>query len=292
MYSRLFHATDQAFALRSFCAALVLFIVPMLIAAACSGVAFAQRRGFGGDLASASTLPARYAPEHMPDGDFVICRLSYSSVRREEGGIGGSPTTCSPRSTSPPAGRDHEDTSAATASTLNYYVVRLTDDALFNCPMIGLGRGHHRPRVRRSHALRNYLLKGGFLWVDDFWGSQAWAQWTAQVHKALPEYSIVDIPREHAIRNMMFPVEQIPQVTNIQNWRQSGGNTQEQGSDSPYADFRMLADEKGRVMVVMTHNTDIGDSFEREGEDHEFFIQFSPRGYALGVDVLLYSLTH
>jgi len=84
----------------------------------------------------------------------------------------------------------------------------------------------------------------------------------------------------------------VKQVTNIQNWRRTGGDTRERGDDSPQANFRMIADDKGRIMVVMTHNTDIGDSWEREGEDHEFFLQFSPRGYALGVDVLLYSLTH
>ncbi len=54
----------------------------------------------------------------------------------------------------------------------------------------------------------------------------------------------------------------------------------------------MIADDHDRIMVLMTHNTDIGDSWEREGEDHEFFLQFSPRGYALGVNVVLYALTH
>ena len=80
----------------------------------------------------------------------------------------------------------------------------------------------------------------------------------------------------------MFDIKHVPQVTNIQFWRRRGGETRERGSDSPYADFRMIADDKGRIMVVMTHNTDIGDSWEREGEDHEFFLQFSPAGYSLG----------
>ncbi len=54
----------------------------------------------------------------------------------------------------------------------------------------------------------------------------------------------------------------------------------------------LIADDHGRIMVVMTHNTDIGDSWEREGEDRDFFERFSPPGYALGVNVLLYSMTH
>ena len=68
--------------------------------------------------------------------------------------------------------------------------------------------------------------------------------------------------------------------------------TSERGADSPHANFRMIADETGRVLVVMTHNTDIGDSWEREAEDRRFFLQFSPRGYSLGVNVLLYAMTH
>ena len=54
----------------------------------------------------------------------------------------------------------------------------------------------------------------------------------------------------------------------------------------------MIANERGKIMVVMTHNTDIGDSWEREGEDHDFFVRFSPPGYQLAMNVLLYAMTH
>ena len=57
--------------------------------------------------------------------------------------------------------------------------------------------------------LREYLLKGGFLWVDDFWGTPGWNQWSEQIHKALPEYQIFDIPTEHPIRHMLFPVNEV-----------------------------------------------------------------------------------
>ena len=56
--------------------------------------------------------------------------------------------------------------------------------------------------------------------------------------------------------------------------------------------FRAIRDQKGRIMVVMTHNTDVADSWEREGEDPDYFHQFSPDGYALGVDVLIHAMTH
>ena len=112
------------------------------------------------------------------------------------------------------------------------------------------------------------------------------------MRKVLPEYEIVDVPPDHAIRNTMYPLPTIPQVTSINFWRRSGGSTSERGDDSPRANFRMIADAHGRIMVLMTHNTDLGDSWEREGEDHEYFLQFSPQGYAVGVNAVLYLLTH
>jgi hypothetical protein len=146
--------------------------------------------------------------------------------------------------------------------------------------------------AEEAERLRVYLLKGGFLWVDDFWGTAAWEQWSAEMRKVLPEYQIEDVPPDHPVFRSMFVLSQVPQVTSINFWRRSGGVTSERGADSPHANFRMIADEDSRIMVLMTHNTDIGDSWEREGEDREFFIRFSPNGYALGINVVLYALSH
>ena len=66
----------------------------------------------------------------------------------------------------------------------------------------------------------------------------------------------------------------------------------ERGNDSPHADFRAIADSRGRIMVAMTHNTDIGDSMEREGDDPAYFAEFSPEGYALATNIVVYALTH
>jgi hypothetical protein len=108
----------------------------------------------------------------------------------------------------------------------------------------------------------------------------------------LPDHKIVDIPPDHPVRHTMFDLKEIPQVTAIQNWRGTGYSTSERGADSPHPNFRAIADDKGRIMVLMTHNTDIADSWERESEDREFFLQFSPDGYAVGLNVVLYALTH
>ena len=143
--------------------------------------------------------------------------------------------------------------------------------------------------------LREYLLKGGFLWVDDFWGSNAWAQWSAEIGRVLPpgEYPIVDLPLTHPLFKGMYNIWEVPQISNIRFWRRTGGRlTSERGRDSVEAHFRVITDADGRILVAMTHNTDIQDSWEREGEDARYFEQFAPDGYALGVNVLLHAMSH
>lgn len=72
----------------------------------------------------------------------------------------------------------------------------------------------------------------------------------------------------------------------------SGGRTSEQGSDSAVPSLRAIVDSSGRIIVVITHNTDIGDSWEREGDDPGYFMASGPKGYALGINAFLYALTH
>jgi hypothetical protein len=85
----------------------------------------------------------------------------------------------------------------------------------------------------------------------------------------------------------------VPQITSLQNWRRSGGtSTSERGYDSAIPHLRAIRDSRGRIMVVMSHNTDIADAWEREGEDEEFFSRFSVDGYAVGINVVLYSMSH
>ena len=240
-------------------------------------------------------VPPRFPPPGFHDGGFTHCKVMYTSVRRERNGMGWA--TDYPYAAINLLTRVKELTktrvSMGDEGEPNYWVVRLTDDALFSCPFaMATDVGTLEFSEAEVRGLRAYLLKGGFLWVDDFWGTRAWAQWTAQMQRVLPEYTIAEVPPEHPILHTMFDLKAAPQVTSINFWRESGGDTSERGPDSPKANLRMMTDKAGRIMVLMTHNTDIGDSWEREGEDREFFLQFSPDGYALGINVVLYNLTH
>ena len=109
----------------------------------------------------------------------------------------------------------------------------------------------------------------------------------------LPEYPIVDITPDHMIMHALYVVEEIPQIPSIQWWRMNGRRgTSERGRESATPHLRAIFDEEGRPLVMMTHNTDIADGWEREGEDDEFFYSFSPDAYALGINLVLYSLSH
>jgi hypothetical protein len=255
------------------------------------GYAYAQRDFYN--------APVRLAPERFPDRHFVVCRLMYTSVRREESGGGWRTdypygeinlTTRLSEMTRTPVSRAGEE------GQPNHYVVRATDDALFQCPfLIASDVGTVGFREDEVVALREYLLKGGFLWADDFWGTLAWEHWRGQIERVLPpsEFPIEDVSLDDPILKSQFNVQKLPQITNIAFWRRWGGReTSERGDDSRDVHMRAIRDSHGRIMVVMTHNTDIADSWEREGEDPAFFYQFSPDGYAVGINVLLHALTH
>ena len=161
----------------------------------------------------------------------------------------------------------------------NHLIVRLTGDELYHCPVILMQEvGSLYFGATDAERLRAYLLKGGFLWVDDFWGSYAWQVWETEIRKVFPavEYPIVDVTADHPIFHTMFDLKEVPQIPGIGTFL--AGRTSERGADSADVHVRAITDARGRVMVFMTHNTDVSDSWEREGEDPQYFRQFSVNG--------------
>ena len=230
------------------------------------------------------------------DGAFNFCRIEFRGVRGGDGGGWGvdyaradenlsirlSELTKTPISIS-------KDTDGP-----NHLVIRLTDPALFRCPFIMMTEvGSMFLDEDEAARLREYLLKGGFLWADDFWGSFAWEVWDSQIRKALPSgpFRTIDLPTDHPLFRTFFHVKKVPQISSINFWRGTGG-TSERGADSAIPRARAIVDDRDRMLVFITHNTDIGDSFEHEGSDREYFINFSVDGYALGINVLVYAMSH
>ena len=241
--------------------------------------------------------PVKLATPDSFGHGFNFCRGVYTSGRREAGGQGWS--TDYPDAELNFSIRLGELTKTRVSKDANgkpdHLVVRLTEDALFQCPYLHLEDvGTAAMTEPEVQGLRNFLLKGGFAWCDDYWGTAAWQRWTSEMARVLPpsEYPFVEIPADDTIFRMQFEVTEIPQIPSIQFWRTSGGTTSERGFDSPRPDFQGIRDKRGNLMMVMTHNTDISDAWEREGEDPRFFYSFSPNGYAVGINVVLYAMTH
>ncbi len=178
-----------------------------------------------------------------------------------------------------------------------HLVLTLDDPRLFEFPFLFMSDvGTIGINDVEAENLRRYLLAGGFLYVDDFWGPAAWDHWSRQIGRVLPpgDYPIVDIPVTHPIFRTFFTVDEVPQIPSIQYWNMTGGvDTSERGSNSAEPHFRGIFDENGRLLVAMTHNTDIADGWEREGESREFFERFSlTKSYPFGVNLVLYALSH
>ena len=263
-----------------------------------AATAFAQRIWVGGPTGGFwRGGPPAFASRDDFDGSFNYCRGYYGSVTRERCGSGwgtdypGADNNFSVRLAELTFVRVKLKPDAQPA----HVVVRLTDSLLARCPLLFMEDvGTVRFNDDEIRALRDYLLKGGFLWVDDFWGSYAWERWVEQIGQVLPphRYPIVDVPLDDPIMHTLYDVKRMPQVPAISFWYQSGGRTSERGPDSDVVTFKGIKDEKNRVMIVMTHNTDIADTWEREGENREYFDLFSPEGYAIGVNFVLYAMTH
>jgi hypothetical protein len=253
-------------------------------------LATAAAAQFGRDL-----FGVRVAQMSDFDGKFHFCRLMYQSGNF---GGGGSWRTDFPNADINMSIRLAELTKTRvsfTSRSPNPLLVRPTDDELFQCPMVIMtAPGSAFFDEDDVERLREFLLKGGLLWADDSWGSLQWASWEEQITKVLPppDYQIAELPLDHPLLRAQFIVTEIPQIPNIGYFRRSGGDTSERGADSAVPVARMIADASGRILVFMTHNTDISDSWEREGEDASYFYAFSPRGYALGINVFLYAMTH
>jgi hypothetical protein len=262
------------------------------LAASAQQIWVGGRNGRGG-----GRVPPKWANIDDFDGSFIYCRGYFNSWYNEAGGSGwstdypGSDNNFSVRLAE--LTRTHVRFDANRVP--NYVVVDLSDPLLYRCPILFMEDvGTASFNEQEIEHLHDYLLKGGFLWVDDFWGSYAWDNWVKQISRVLPpnEFPIVDVPMTHSIMHSLYDVRAVPQVPNIGHWRSTGGNTSERGQDSAELHWRGIEDAGHRLMVLMAHNTDIADTWEREGENQDYFALFSPRGYAIGVNVMLYAMSH
>jgi hypothetical protein len=177
-------------------------------------------------------------------------------------------------------------------------IIELTDAELEQYPWIYIvepgGLGLSDLEVA---ALRKYLLNGGFLMFDDFWGESAWKNVEKEMKRVFPERAFAELSLAHPIYSCVFQIKSKGQVPNVRTGEESqySGVTWEEhhDGDSRTVHHRAIHDDKGRMMVFAAHNTDNGDGWEREGEYEYYFKNFSEKiAYPLGINVVFYAMTH
>jgi len=173
-------------------------------------------------------------------------------------------------------------------------VLELTDPELKRYPFLYLvepGGLHLRPA--EVIALRYYLLGGGFLMADDFWGEDEWENLRAEMEQVFPGRPPREIPIDHSLFHCFYNITAKPQIPNVAlgTASQYTGITWER-EDAREPHYRGIFDDNGRLMAVFCHNTDLGDGWEWEKENDYYFREFSlKKAYPMGINIVVYALT-
>ncbi|MFO0941729.1 MAG: DUF4159 domain-containing protein [Pirellulales bacterium] len=175
-------------------------------------------------------------------------------------------------------------------------ILRLTDDRLFDYPFAFMtNMGGLQLSNAEQKALRKFLLNGGFLMADDFWAAASWQQIRQQMKLVLPDLEPVELSLDHPIFHIVYNFASLPQVPSIRAWQRGLGYEDwhgpfERGDTSPH--FWGYHDNNGRLMALFCQNNDIADGWEREGEEVEYFRNYSVKwSYPLGINILTYAMT-
>jgi hypothetical protein len=161
------------------------------------------------------------------------------------------------------------------------------DDA-FNYPWMNAGEmGDWKLTSLQASALREYLLRGGFLMLDDFWGTEEWNRFMESMERIFPDRPIVEIEDADAIFHTVYDLDERYQIPG--QWALVRGSTYRNDGANPR--WKAIYDDHGRVMVAMSFNSDIGDSWEW-ADDANYPERYSALGIRIGVNYVIYSMTH
>ncbi len=145
-------------------------------------------------------------------------------------------------------------------------------------------------------GLRTYLLNGGFIMFDDFWGEAAWANLSQELARVFPERKLVELELDHPIFNAVFKLAKKPQVPSIghaMRYRAEGRDWTWEREDAKQPHYRAYLDDRGRIMALICQNTDLGDGWEREGESEWYFREFAEgQAYPLAINIIFHVMTH
>jgi len=234
-------------------------------------------------------------PDWQDKGEWTFARLMYPPVPPRNGGFefngnwkeGGSNWTMDyPRS--------DRHLSAAIRRLTRVHArsveepIDLDDGDVYDWPWLyGVEVGHWNLTDRQAKALREFLLRGGFFMCDDFHGTIEWSFFESSMHKVFPDRPIVDLDSTEAIFHTIYDLNERFQVPGAQFLE--SGQVWEKDGKVPH--WRGIYDDFGRVMVAICFNMDLGDSWEH-ADNPRYPARFSDLGIRIGVNYLVYSMTH
>ena len=236
-------------------------------------------------------VPVNSGLPEIPGG-FTLCRLRYDSTRRQRKSGWWDDY---PASDFNFLNRFEELTTVGISHWANgdpgFAQITIEDPDLYRCPFLKMQNAADTDFTpQQVTRLRDYLTKGGFLWEDDNWTEDDWEVMKRNVTRVLPDYPIVDLGPDHPLFSVLYHLKEIPQIPSLESWRRGGGRTDEFGGGPPH--LYAVFGPNGRMMVLMTVNSDTSDSWEREGDNPDYFYLFSANGYALGVNIAIWVMTH
>lgn len=159
---------------------------------------------------------------------------------------------------------------------------------VYNWPFLFAGEmGDWQLTQAQASTLRDYLLRGGFLLLDDFWGSEEWARFDESMKLVFPDRDIVDIEDNDTIFQTVYDLSERYRIPG--QWGLRSGKMYRDDGETPY--WKGIYDDKHRLMVGMYFNSDVGDSWEW-ADDPRYPEKYSALGIRLGVNFVIYSMTH
>lgn len=218
--------------------------------------------------------------------EFYFTRAAYSSYGRGWGRRGNSWATDYPKSDRQFLTVLQRLTNLDAFSYEN--AVLLTDERIRRYPFLyALEVGYMSLSPEEIEGLRDYLMAGGFLVIDDFWGTREWLQFEYQMGQVFPSRPIVDLDLDHPVFSTFYDIEEILQVPAY--GRYWGGRTSERDGYVPYV--KGIHDDEGRLMVIINWNTDLGDAWEW-AEQPDYPLQYSTFAFQMGVNMIIYAMSH
>jgi hypothetical protein len=173
----------------------------------------------------------------------------------------------------------------------NPNVMKILDDEIFKFPFVyAVEVGGMYIDAKEAAQLREYLLRGGFLHVDDFWGPDQLENFREQIGKVFPEYELKDLPLSHPVFKTFFDIEEVQQIPNSGRGCADDGITWQDDRDKLPRIYG-ISDDDGRLMVLATYNSDLGDAWEYMDLPC-YKAKFSGGAYRMGLNFMIYAMTH